>query len=264
MIPHRTAAAAAAAALGAALIAAGCAGSAPPATRGRTLAPAEVMARVLERDARIASLGGGGSITIESPDGSASGSFDLALKKPDSMRVDLSGPFGIRFGTLMLSRNAFLFYNRMENTALVGKPDGRTLNAMFRLRMEFDEILHAFTGEFTAPGPADSIESSAVDGGLYVLRYRAAGPARSVREYRVDGDDFVVTSYRLLDSTGKPLVTAVTSDPDDAGGIPVRKLVRVIFPRERRAVTIAYDDIRLNEPVTCYYAAPAKAEVIGR
>jgi len=240
------------------LLAAGCAPSAAV-MRERNLSAGEVMRRVEERNGRISTIKGDGSITIESPEGSMSGSFDLSLKKPDSMLVELNGPFGIHVGTLMLSRHKFLFYNRLENRAVAGTPDGRTLGAMFRLRMEFDEILHAFAGDFGSPD--DSIASSSVENELYVVNYRAGG---GMREFRVDGDDFFVASYRLLDSAGKPSITAIASDPEQRDGITMPAFLRLIFPKERRAVTIAYDAVRVNEPVNCSFALPQQVEVIDR
>jgi outer membrane lipoprotein-sorting protein len=236
-------------------------GCAPPAAlvKERSLSAEEVMRRVRERNRSISTLTGDGSITIESPEGSMSGSFDLALKKPDSMLVELNGPFGIHVGTLMLSRGRFLFYNRVENRAVAGMPDGQTLGSMFRLRMEFDEILHAFSGEFTPP--SDSITSSLVENELYVVNYRSGG---GTKEYRVNGDDFFVASYRFLDSAGRPTITALASDPERRDGIAMPSLLRLIFPRERRAVTIAYDAIRFNAPVNCSFALPKQVEVINR
>jgi outer membrane lipoprotein-sorting protein len=236
-------------------------GCAPPAAlvKERTLNAGEVMERVRERNARISTLKGNGSITIESPEGSMSGSFDVSLKKPDSMLVELSGPFGIHVGTLMLSRHRFLFYNRLENRAVAGVPDGRTLGAMFRLRMEFDEILRAFSGEFAPPdGP---IASSSVQDNLYVVNYQAGA---ETKEFRVDGDDYFVASYRLLDSAGRPTVTALASDAEQRDGIAMPAFLRVIFPKERRAVTIAYDAVRFNEPVSCALALPRQVEVLDR
>jgi len=227
----------------------------------RTLSADEVMRRVSQRGREISSLRGNGSITIETPDGSSSGSFDLSLKKPDSLLVELHGPFGIHVGTLLLSRKQFLFYNRMDNTALIGKPDGQTLNAMFRLRMEFDEILRAFTGEFASPAAGDSLGSQSVKDELYVIRYRTE---HGTREYRIDGDTFVIASYRMLDSTGKSTITALASDQEDIHGTSMPKLVRIIFPEERRAVTISYDDITINESVECSFTLPKHAEVIYR
>jgi len=242
------------------LLLGGCAPSAKV-VKERTLSASDVMSRVYARGTAVFSLQGNGSITIEGPDGSASGSFDLSLKKPDSLLVDLHGPFGFHVGTLMLSRNRFLFYNRMENTALIGKPDGRTLNSLFRLHMEFDEILRSFTGEFAIPRSTDSLEGETVENDAYVIRYRSE---RGTREYHIDGDEFVVESYRFLDSTGKPTITGIASNTENVDGVHMPKLVRVIFPRERRAVTIAYDDLALNTPVVCSFSVPKQAEVIDR
>src|SRR5262245_1425485 len=93
--------------------------------RERTLAVNDVVAKTLMRDQKIRTLRGDGNITIESPEASNSGSFDVDLKKPDSLRIKLSGPFGIHIGTLMMSPQQYIFYNARENSATVGKPDQR-------------------------------------------------------------------------------------------------------------------------------------------
>ncbi len=232
-----------------------------PLMKERTLPADEVVRRVQERNESIRTLDGSGSITVETPEQSNSGSFSMVLKKPDSLRVELNGPFGFRVGTLMLSREQFVYYNRMENSAVVGKPDGSTLNSLFRLRMKFDEVLHAFTGEFPSPAGGDTLERFFVENGMYVLRYQGSG---GVKEYRVDGDAFVVTSYRMLDTAGKTAVTMAASDVDEVDHIAMPKLLRVVFPREKRSVTIAYDDLQFNEPVVCRFDIPRQADLIHR
>jgi len=69
-----------------ALLAAGCAAPAH-ATRELTLGPAQVVERVEGRSDRIRAVKGDGVLTIESPEQSGSSSFDIRLKKPDSMLV---------------------------------------------------------------------------------------------------------------------------------------------------------------------------------
>lgn len=229
--------------------------------KDRTLSADEVLNRVRERNATIHTLRGDGSITIESPEVSNSGSFDMNLKKPDSLRVELTGPFGIHIGTLMLSREQFLFYNWMEKRAVIGKPDGKTLNSMFRLRMQFDEVLHAFTGEFPAPNDGDSIAHFSVEQGLYVVRYRLA---QGAKEYRIDGDTFIVSSYRVWDTTGTLALSAFALQPDEGEPVVMPRLLRLVFPKDHRSVTISYDDIHLNEPVVCSFKLPQQAEMIYR
>jgi len=223
----------------------------------------DVLYNVGERNKNIHTLKGDGSITVESPEGSNRGSFDAFVKKPDSLRVELNGPFGIHIGTLALSREQFLFYNRMENTAIVGKPDGTTLRSMFRLKMQFDEVIHAFTGEFPAATDGDSLEQFYVHDDLYVIKYHTTDGAK---EYRIDGDTFVITSYRVFDRSGTVVLAADATriESGEETSIAMPMLLRVIFPEEHRSVTIAYDDVQLNEPVECSFTLPKQAEVIYR
>ncbi len=229
--------------------------------RERTLAAEEVVRNVSDRNESIRTMRGSGTITVESPDASHSGSFDVEMRKPDSVRVEIRGPFGIHAGTLMLSRDRFLFYNWMENTAVVGKPDGRTMSSVLQLRLGFDEVVHAFSGEFPAPRREDSLEQFSVDNGFYVFRY-AGREGRT--EYRVDGDAFVVASYRTFDTAGIPRLTMIATRIEEEGGIAMPMLLRVIMPAERRSVTVSYDDVNFNEPVACSFKPPKDAEVIER
>jgi outer membrane lipoprotein-sorting protein len=237
----------------------GC-GSTTPVLRVRSLSVDEVVLRVRQRDHSVSTLKGEGSITVESPEASNSGSFEAELKKPDSLRVELRGPFGIHIGTLLLSNTQFLFYNWRDNTTTSGKPDGSTLKSMFRIALQFDEVFNVFTGEFLSIAGKDSLLNFSVQNDLYVLRYRTED---GVKEYRVDGDAFIVTSYRLLDSTGKAKVIAIASRLDHVSDTPMPKLLRIILPNERRSVTIAYGDININNEVHCSFTPPQQAEHIS-
>ena len=237
----------------------GCAGS--KTVREGPLPVAEVLRRVRERNDKVKTLRGSGTITIEAPEGSNTGSFNAALKKPDSLLVEFKGPFGIHAGTLMLSRERFVYYNRIENRAIVGRPDGRTLQSMFTLKMEFDEILNAFTGEFPGATPGDSLARFSTEDGRYAMHYVNGEGAK---EYEVDGDAFVVTGYRVADSGGEPTLTATTSRVDDSPPVAMPRFLRVIFPHERRSITIAYFGVELNKPVECSLTLPGQVEIIQR
>jgi len=227
----------------------------------RNLTADEVIGRVRSRNNLVKSLSGSGAITVETQEASGSGSFEVYLKKPDSLRIEFHGPFGIHVGTLTLSKNQFLFYNRRENTAVTGKPDGTTLQSLFRLKMRFDEVLNAFAGEFPLSQEEDSLAQFSVDQGLYVFVYR---DQNGTKEFRVDGDDFLVTSYRMIDREGTATLIAFTSRTTESGEITMPSLLRVVFPKERRSITIAYDNIRLNEPVDCSFDLPRQVELLNQ
>jgi len=240
----------------------GCAPSRTTVKRERTLSAAEVLTHVRERNDMVKTLSGDGSITIESPEGSNNGSFDAMLKKPDSLCVDLRGPLGIRVGSLFLSPERFIFYNRFENTAMIGKPDGKTLRSMFRLTMQFDEVIGAFTGEFPTVSKSDSLESFSVnDEGFYVLKYRTHDGRK---EYWIDGDAFIVAGYRVFDGEGSVMVNASAGGVEEDDKIPMPRFLRVIFPHEQRSVTIAYDDVVVNKPFECAFVIPEQAQILQR
>ena len=242
-----------------ALVAPGCATSLR-AKRELTLAPERVMEMVRQRIDAVGTLRGEGVVTIESPEESGSSSFTLNLKKPDSILVNLSGPFGIRFGTLQFTRAQFVFYNYQDNYAFVGKSDGSTLHSMFNLRMTFDQVMRAFTGEFFAPGAA-APDSFSTDGESYVFSYRN-GAERE--EYRIDGQDYFVRSYRVIDPEGRATLTATAAEPEEDDGLVTPRLLRVVFPRERRSISVAYSEVEVNREASCSFTVPKSADIFQR
>jgi outer membrane lipoprotein-sorting protein len=219
------------------------------------------MEMVRQRVDAVGTLRGEGVVTIESPEESGSSSFTLNLKKPDSVLVNLNGPFGIRFGTLQFTRERFVFYNYQDNYAFVGKSDGSTLNSMFNLRMTFDQVMNAFTGEFFEPGGA-APDSFSTDGESYVFTYRSGGTGRT--EYRVDGQDWFVRSYRVIDSAGRATLTATATEPEEDDGVVTPRLVRVVFPPERRSISVAYSEVRINGEADCFFTVPKSADIFNR
>jgi outer membrane lipoprotein-sorting protein len=241
------------------LLSAGCATSLR-AKRDLTLDPGRVMELVRQRLDAVSTLRGEGVVTIESPEESGSSSFVLNLKKPDSILVNLSGPFGIRFGTLQFTRERFVFYNYQDNYAFVGRSDGSTLHSMFNLRMTFDQVMRAFTGEFFAPGAAPP-DTFSVDGESYVFTWRSA---EGRTESRVDGQDWFVRSYRTIDSAGRPTLTATATEPEEDDGVVTPRLLRVVFPVERRSISVAYSEVEINREASCSFTIPKSADIFHR
>jgi outer membrane lipoprotein-sorting protein len=230
-------------------------------TTERSLSLDDVLGRVKERNEKIKTLSGEGTITVESSESSTSGSFTVDMKKPDSLRMEFRGPFGIRAATLMLSREKFFFYNWMENTTIVGTPDGKTLNSILRLKMQFDQIINTFTGEIRSVGDRDSLLQYSVENNYYVMRYQSP---EGKKECWIDGDSFIVTDYRATNDQGETVLIANTSDPEEIGEVQLPTFIRVVFPKESQGVTIAYDEIKINEPVSCRFVFPKQAEIIYR
>ncbi len=233
-----------------------------PSERSERLRPVsidQVLHSFHHKNERITTLVGEGTITFESSDRSLNSSFNLALRKPDSLLLDLTGPFGIHFGSLLLCREKLFFYNRLENVVTVGRSNAGPSSVLPTLHLGFDEILQSFTGEIIYPLSTDSLQSIKFENNQYIVRYNSPG---GTKEYRVDGETLLVLSYRLLNQTGKPTLTVLASNSKNADGTLIPRLIRIILPPEREALTIEYEGVHINTPVTCSLTFPAEAEII--
>jgi outer membrane lipoprotein-sorting protein len=226
-----------------------------------TLSPQQVLTEVNARAQAIKTLKGDGTITIDSQEGSNSASFEVFLKKPDSVRVELQGPFGLHLGTLSLTKETFIFYDRRENVAITGIPNGKTLQSLFRLNLEYQEIMDIFTGEFFSYRQADSLLKFAIQDDQYVFHYRSGS---DVTEYEIDGTYFYVSGFRVLDGEGNPQTYSMTQRPFEENVFSLPSFLRIVFAAERRSVTIVYDNIELNVPVRCSFSLPDNIQILSR
>ena len=237
----------------------GC-GTSEKITTERGLTFSEVLTRAVSRGETIHTLNGRGNITIETPEASNSGSFRVRLKKPDSLTVEIRGPFGVRVGTLALARDKFLFYNWMENRVIIGKPDENTLSQMLHLDVSFQEILGAFTGVFPMNDSSDAIQQFTAGNNTYNILFRSS---TRLKKYSIDGKTYIIKEYRVQDDSIGDVMTASASDfTDDTPPLP--QFLRIVFPAEHRSITITYDNVRVNVPVSCRFEVPKQAEIIYR
>ncbi len=194
-----------------------------------------------------------GTVTIESPENSASASFELQLKRPDSLWMRFTGPFGISLGTLMLSRQRFVYYNARENRRIVGAPSAETLERVFNLALSFDQILDAVTGSFGIFGAYDTVRRVAVSEDQYVLE--AITPF-GTKTMWVDGEAFVTMRSATFDHEGRAVVTGSASQLETIGGTTMPHLVRIILPKRRESATIAYRTVSINAKAEKEFTLP--------
>lgn len=226
-----------------------------------TLPFEDVMSRVSQRNNAITTLRGEGSITIESPEGAQSGSFTLDIHKPDSLRLQLRGPFGIRIGTLAIAPGSFVYYDSRENVAVTGRPDRGLIASTLRIAMDVDEIIRALTGEFAVSTTADSLIRFYPREDEFVLAYREE---KLLKEVHIDGESFCVSSYREVSADGSSPFAAFASRFTDEEPLTMPTILRMVFPIERRSVSIAYDDVELNGESSCQFSIPDDARIVRR
>lgn len=211
---------------------------------------------------RLQTMIGSGNLTFESPEIAGTASFDLALKKPDSLLVRLEGPFGIDLGTFFLSKNKYLVYNSLKNRVVTGSPDASSLRAIIPFDLTYDQLMNAFSGLIPLPSDPREVLEYSVDEGQFSLSIRCG---TRTCQYWIDPDHGVVTKYQMRNPEGETILEATASAIAEENGVNLPRRVRVTFPTEDRQISITYSSLSPNAPHPSFeFTFPANAETIVR
>ncbi len=212
----------------------------------KRLTPVEIIDAVRLHAEAIATLQAKGSISFESPSFMNSGSFSLWLKKPDSVRVDIQGPFGIRIASASFARDHYIFYNSFKNEVNEGDLNRDELPVFMNIRIDPNDVINMFCGMRTFPAGELSPDSFFVKEDTYGLLFRhKVGATR----YFVDGEMLVITGVEHIDSTGEVWSEEHFEFARRDDGSIVPQTVRLTEEPMQSSLSLSYDAVDLNLPV---------------
>ncbi|HEY6952813.1 MAG TPA: DUF4292 domain-containing protein [Bacteroidota bacterium] len=224
----------------------------------KTVSSDEVHEIVRINQLRMQSARGEGTISVETPTMAQSGSFTLMLRKPDSLLVNIQGPFGIKIGSALLTRDNFLFYSSLENRLFVGSTNPQNLARVLRVNLGFDDLLNLFTGGIFQQEDRGTPDASRVEDGQFTFLYRNAAGSH---KYFINPENKLITKIQNLDVDGKLIFEQrfVNFQAIDSTFVPFN--IRIIQPPERRMVSVVYSDLVLNRPGLSFtFTYPRNAE----
>ncbi len=162
------------------------------------LLPSERLINKLEANRRkIKNFEGIGVFEIESDQYSNSANFQIVMQKPDSIYFSILGPFGIELAQALVTKENYIFYDALQNTAYRGQVNDDILKNIFKINLSFTDLLDAFIGSVNlTPNLYKQPDDYLVDGEQYVLTYiNKDDELKSV--YRVDIRQLGITDYTL-------------------------------------------------------------------
>lgn len=238
----------------------GCAQSPAVKISGRTISPRAIKQAVRANHEAVRSMTGSGTISVETPEMAQSGSFDLQLHKPDSVLINVEGPFGINVGSVLLTRSSFTFYNSLENQLVSGTVTPGNLQRIFRMEVTFDDLLTLFSGGTFLREDDGEPESIAEEENQLVLIYRSE---EGQRRYFVDPATLLITRVQRFGADGKPFLEARFERFRTAGDVLLPRLVRLTQQAVRRRVSVSFSSLQVNaDALPLVLDVPANAERI--
>ena len=225
------------------LLLAGCASVPKPDLAGKTVNPETVRQIVRMNYEKVHSMTGSGTISVETPDMAQSGSFELFLRKPDSVLVKIEGPFGISVGSALITRGEFVFYNSLQNQAITGPVTSANLNRIFRVKLTFDELLALFTGGIFLASDDTLPETVTVEEYQYVLTYRNTG---GTRRYWLDPESLLITRIQHIDEQGKLFFEERYEKFRTYGDALLPRFIRVTQHTSQRMIGVTFSSLDIN------------------
>jgi outer membrane lipoprotein-sorting protein len=244
------------------LIIGGCVPSRP--TEEVEVLPSERLISKLEANRRrISNFEGSGTITLKSGNMNNSATFKVTLIKPDSISLTIMGPFGIELAQTVVTKDKFMFYDVMQNTAYEGATNGDILKGIFRIDLSFDDLMNAFIGSVNLTNHLyKSPTKYAIDGDHYILTY-VDSLSGETTNYKVDVKKLGITDYDLLNKNGDVLLSGKYSRFNDLENVAVPYNIEVQNKREDQLVTIEYKQMSANKKdVSIDFHIPDDATII--
>jgi outer membrane lipoprotein-sorting protein len=225
------------------LLLGGCASVPTANLAGRAVTPDLIQRSVKANQERVQSLNGAGTISVESLEMAQSGSFELILRKPDSVLVNIQGPFGIHVGSALLTRTGFTFYNSLQNQLVTGSVNAANLNRIFRVGVSFDELLDLFTGGSFLEADNRTPDSLVIQDNQFVMTF---GTTAGSRRYWIDPATLLIAKIQHTDAKGKLVLEERFEKIRDAGSASLPRQIRLTQHQAHRVVAVAFSSLEVN------------------
>lgn len=194
--------------------------------------------------------------------------FETLVRRYDSLKMVLNGPFGIDIGALASTKDNFTFLELFqENVVYEGVPNRETFARSMQLGLGYDEIVALMRCEVPHIPTAAEISKGTLTIENMGDKIRYIIPQGSITEsFTVDPNKLVITEYVLTRTVGADETTdlAVTYDDFyiDAGGRTFPAKATAVLADGKQTLRLSLDKVydRIDEESTMTLSIPAGME----
>lgn len=206
--------------------------------------PQQVYFKVAENYRRVQSFRGNGRLIIDSPEMQLAAAATVLTKQPDSMFIKVEATFGVDAGFFFADRKRFESYSPFENSYFFGDVNQMDQLLLFRMKVNYDEMLSGITGAMLPP--FDSTFAMTIEEDTY----RFEGKRNAWRiTYWIDPKRGAVTKAEQHDSTGALYSRQTFRRFHKSDGVWLPQWLQLDRPGTRERFTIFYDRIAINEKI---------------
>ncbi len=190
---------------------------------------------------------GSGILKVESEKFSGKANFEIMIKKPDSLKLSIFGPFGLDVGELLLTDKDYYFYDAFHNKLYYGKDRQKVIEKIFQLNFEFDDLLDAFAGAVNLTDKLNAApDDSREDENYYYFVY---GSNQVNSTYQIDKENLTIKNYKLKRKNDK-IIESSFSDFSQYDGLNVPAKINLKYFEMNANLDVNYRNIRVNKEIS--------------
>ncbi|MCE1190113.1 MAG: DUF4292 domain-containing protein [Ignavibacteria bacterium] len=241
----------------------GCAPAVQQETTYEKLSSERLINKLEANRRKVKTFEGTGTIAVKTSTFDNSASFKVILHKPDSIYINIYGPFGIDLAQILVTKSDFTFLESLNNTVYTGALNDNVLKEIFKIDLPLPQLIDAFTGAvnlsehlYKEPTFFDIVQDK------YLLTYIDSLQSTSTR-YSIDVRDLCTVSAKHEDLKGNSLLEAEYKDFIfvEALSIPKRTVVR--RQSDGQMISIEYKNVSVNKKNSVIdFKIPDDADVI--
>ncbi len=226
----------------------GCAPS-KPAEEIRLISADRLIKKLEANRRKIKTFTGNGTLSIKSSSLNAKSSFEVLIKKPDSIKVSFFGPFGIDLAQTLITQQDFIFYDIINNIAYRGKVRKDAMKQLLKIDLPFDDVLNALTGSVNLTNKLrvepDLYE---IEGDFYKLTYRdSLNAIDNIFSVRIL--DQAITQFIATGVNNKKLLEGSYSDFEMFEDVPVPFKTIIEDTANNQWMRIEYKKAEINNSI---------------
>ncbi|MGK9367476.1 DUF4292 domain-containing protein [Melioribacter sp. Ez-97] len=225
---------------------AGC-GASKEISNERILSPERLITKLEANRRKVRTFSAAGTINIKNGNSTIESSIEVNIKKPDSVRVDVYGPFGIELAQILITRDNFLFYDAINKKAYKGKTDEAAIQKALKIDLPFDMLIDAFTGGVDLSDKLRTEPDDYVFNENYSYVKYIDSTSGTINEYEINTKNFTVNKIKIGKSDKRSIVEATYDNYKEFENISVPLTVSMKFPENNQSLQINYKKVSIND-----------------
>lgn len=212
--------------------------------------PSDRLVKKLEANRRkIKTFVGTGVINIESKELTAKGNFEITIKKPDTIKVSIYGPWGIDLAHILVTKNDFVFYDVMNSKAYQGAVNQNVIKGIFKVDLSFDNLIDAFAGSvnLTEKLRLDPTSYDIKDDNYAMIYADSLKKEKAI--YDISTKNLSIKQFRLIRFPETLALQSTFSDFKMFDDVPLPYNVLVENKLMGQKIKIEYRNIVVNEEI---------------